>query len=85
MQDQIEQLVSRLIAREVPPGAHRTAQLGIEGFYCVGNRYEDVGADVSAATRELWRMVRPSGTEAPGARMCGQVDVLDELRARVSS
>src|SRR5271170_242171 len=30
-------------------------------------------------------MVRPSGTEAPGARMCGQADVFDELRARVSS
>ena len=30
-------------------------------------------------------MVRPSGTEAPGARRCGQADLLDELRARVSS
>src|SRR5271169_7019843 len=30
-------------------------------------------------------MVRPSGTEAPGARKCGQADVFDELRARVSS
>src|ERR1700758_2371410 len=30
-------------------------------------------------------MVRPSGTEAPGARRCGQADVFDELRARVSS
>ncbi len=41
----------------------------------VSNRYEDAGANVPAATRELWRMVRPSGTEAPGARMCGQADV----------
>ena len=30
-------------------------------------------------------MVRPSGTEAPGARRCGQADLFDELRARVSS
>jgi hypothetical protein len=30
-------------------------------------------------------MVRPSGTEAPGARRCGQADALHELRARVSS
>ena len=30
-------------------------------------------------------MVRPSGTEAPGARKCGQADLYDELRARVSS
>ena len=30
-------------------------------------------------------MVRPSGTEAPGARKCRQADVYDELRARVSS
>jgi hypothetical protein len=29
-------------------------------------------------------MVRPSGTEAPGARKCGQADLLDDLRARVS-
>ena len=32
-----------------------------------------------------WCMVRPSGTEAPGARRCGQAGVFDELRARVSS
>src|ERR1700758_2025409 len=30
-------------------------------------------------------MVRPSGTEAPGARKCGQADQYHELRARVSS
>ena len=30
-------------------------------------------------------MVRPSGTEAPGARWCGQAGPYDELRARVSS
>ena len=30
-------------------------------------------------------MVRPSGTEAPGARRCGQADAYDEPRARVSS
>jgi hypothetical protein len=30
-------------------------------------------------------MVRPSGTEAPGARRCGQADPHDEPRARVIS
>src|SRR5512144_548700 len=30
-------------------------------------------------------MVRPSGTEAPGARRCGQADAYDEPRARVRS
>ncbi len=33
----------------------------------------------------LRRMVRPSGTEAPGARRCGQADLHDEPRVRVSS
>ena len=37
------------------------------------------------SAKSLRRMVRPSGTEAPGARKCGQADLLDELRARVSS
>ena len=41
----------------------------------------DVGLRFSGS----WRMVRPSGTEAPGARRCGQADAYDELRARVSS
>lgn len=30
-------------------------------------------------------MVRPSGTETPGARKCGQAELYDEPRARVSS
>ena len=42
----------------------------------IRNWYEDVGAEVSAATHRLWHMVRPSGTEAPGARMCGQADLI---------
>lgn len=47
----------------------------VEAFEGIRNRYDDVGAEVSAATHEAWRMVRPSGTEAPGARMCGQADL----------
>ena len=43
------------------------------------------GADVRLGPSRFRRMVRPSGTEAPGARRCGQADVYDELRARVSS
>jgi hypothetical protein len=44
-----------------------------------------LGADVLLRCPRSWRMVRPSGTEAPGARRCGQADAHDELRARVSS
>ena len=51
----------------------------------VGNRYEDGGANVRLQRFELRCMVRPSGTEAPGARRCGQADAQSELRARVSS
>jgi hypothetical protein len=40
---------------------------------------------VPAAIRLIAAYVRPSGTEAPGARRCGQADALHELRARVSS
>ena len=32
-----------------------------------------------------WRMVRPSGTRGTGSTKCGQADVYDEPRARVSS
>ena len=59
--------------------------LTIDPFDWVGNRYEDGGADVRLQRFELRCMVRPSGTEAPGARRCGQAVVYDELRARVSS
>ncbi len=59
--------------------------LAVEALQRVCNRYEDGGADVRLGPTRSWRMVRPSGTEAPGARRCGQADVFDELRARVSS
>lgn len=51
----------------------------------VGNQYEILGADVRLRFSDARRMVRSSGTEAPGARRCGQADAHDELRARVSS
>jgi len=35
--------------------------------------------------RQPFARIRPSGTEAPGARMCGQAGTYDELRARVSN
>ena len=37
-----------------------------------------VGAEVRLRATSLRRMVRPSGTEAPGARRCGQADLFDE-------
>jgi hypothetical protein len=53
--------------------------LAIESFDRVCNRYKTFGADVLLQFRELRRMLRASGTEAPGARRCGQADTLDEL------
>lgn len=44
-----------------------------------------LGADIRLRFPGSRRMVRPSGTEAPGARRCGQADPHDEPRARVSS
>ena len=46
----------------------------------VGNRYEDGGAWRPRCDKidcGVW--MRPSGTEAPGARRCGQTDPYDEL------
>ena len=54
-------------------------------FDRVGNRYESHGADILLRSVRPRHMVRPSGTEAPGTRRCGQADPHDELRARVSS
>jgi hypothetical protein len=85
VQDQIKQLGSGFVVGEVPPCTYGPAELGVQRLDGVGNRYEDVGAEVPSATRGLQDMVRPSGTEAPGARMCGQAVLHDELRTRVSS
>jgi hypothetical protein len=59
--------------------------LAVEALDRIGNRYKILGADVLLRSPSSWHMVRPSGTEAPGARRCGQADAHDELRARVSS
>lgn len=59
--------------------------LAVETFDGICNRYKSFGADALLQFIELRRMLRASGTEAPGARRCGQADTLDELRARVSS
>jgi hypothetical protein len=53
----------------------------VQTFDSVRNRYERAGADVRLRAMSLWRMVRPSGTEAPGARRCGQADPYDELES----
>ena len=59
--------------------------LAVQAFDGVDNRYKIPGAEVRLRISCPRRMVRPSGTEAPGARRCGQADLFDELRARVSS
>lgn len=49
----------------------------------IRNRYKSFGADALLQFIELRRMLRASGTEAPGARRCGQAEAYDGLRARV--
>jgi len=46
----------------------KLARRGLRGV----NRYDDAGADVWLGSTRSWRMVRPSGTEAPGARSAGR-------------
>ncbi|MBB3660999.1 hypothetical protein FHX15_006271 [Rhizobium sp. BK650] len=53
--------------------------LAVQSLDRVGNRYKTFGANVLLQFRELRRMLRASGTEAPGARRCEQADTLDEL------
>jgi hypothetical protein len=67
VQHEIDELRRGLIAREVTAGAHGAAHGRIEGLDRVRNRYEIVGACVRLRFVLSQRMVRPSGTEAPGA------------------
>src|SRR3954471_13166496 len=46
--------------------------LAVETLERVRNRYESGGADVRLGSKRFRRMVRPSGTEAPGARSAGR-------------
>ena len=72
--------LARLIHRErgtarVVEGSFRTRSgqiLSVQVENDVGNRYEDDGAAVRLEFSRFWRMVRPSGTEAPGARSAGR-------------
>lgn len=54
------------------PDPDGPAQFGVQGFDGIRNRYEMVGADIRLGLSRSWRMVRPSGTEAPGARSAGR-------------
>jgi hypothetical protein len=58
--------------------------LSVEPFERIDNRYEMRGAD-SAAMFKVVAYGVTIGTEAPGARRCGQADPLHEPRARVVS
>src|SRR5215213_8649905 len=53
---------------EDPDDLGAALDLAVEALERVGNRYDDAGADVRLGSTRSWRMVRPSGTEAPGAR-----------------
>jgi len=65
----------RLLIREDPDHVGTPLELLVEALEWIRNRYELKGASVSAAgSSDWWRMLRASGTEAPGARRCGQAD-----------
>ena len=67
-----------------PTGADGPTQLGVQGLNGVRNRYEGAGAEVRR-DREIvayGATIRDRGT---GSTKCGQADIQDELRARVSS
>jgi len=57
---------------EDPDDVGAALDLAVEALERVGNRYDDAGADVCLGSTRSWRMVRPSGTEAPGARSAGR-------------
>ena len=57
---------------EVAAGFDRATELCVQGLDGIRNRYDDAGADVRLGSTRSWRMVRPSGTEAPGARSAGR-------------
>jgi hypothetical protein len=70
---------------EDPDNVGATLHLLVEPLELVGDQYEVCVPMSPLRFSGSRRMVRPSGTEAPGARKCGQADAHDELRARVSS
>ena len=74
-----------VVIREDADDIGAPLDLPVKAFDRIRNRYKIPGAEVRLRISCPWRMVRPSGTEAPGARRCGQADAHDELRARVSS
>lgn len=53
--------------------------LAVETLYRVGSRYKIFGSYALLQFRELRRMLRASGTEAPGPRRCGQLVPLKRI------
>jgi Transposase len=84
-QDCADEADDRVVLGEDADDIGAALDFAIGALDWVGNRYERIGAEAPLQASSLRRMVRPSGTVAPGARRCGQADVLDDLRTRVSS
>jgi hypothetical protein len=61
-----------LLVREDADHIGPALDLFVEPLERIRNRYEDGGADVRLEPLRFRRMVRPSGTEAPGARSAGR-------------
>jgi len=83
VEQQVQQLHRGIVTGEVPPGADGAAQPGVQRLNRVRNRNENGGVDVRLQRFELRCMERPSGTEEPVARRCGQAVLHSELRAHI--
>jgi hypothetical protein len=53
-------------------GSDDLAQAAVQALHRVGNRYEGGRRRSAGRIERFWRIVRPSGTEAPGARSAGR-------------
>ena len=74
-EDRADEADYGLIVGEEPDDIGAPFDLAVHPFEWVRTRYEVDGASVSAAgSSGWWRMLRASGTEAPGARRYGQAD-----------
>ena len=82
---EIQQLQRRLVGREAAAGLDDLAQTTVQRLDRIGNRYEISRCRRSAAVFYIVAYGATIGTEAPGARRCGQADAYDEPRVRVSS
>lgn len=78
-QEGADQAEHCLFVGEYPDDIAAALDLAVEAFERIGNWYEIIGAEVPTLISGSRCMLRASGTEAPGARRCGQAVPYDEL------